>query len=102
MELKILKHFINKDVEILIGGVWIEGHLTPISEGLITLMPLPEASAFYGPAAMKAENVQCIRQVKREMAQPINPMPAPENPSAPKSAFESAHPGKRFVIDGGR
>jgi hypothetical protein len=98
MELENIKHFINKDVEILIGGVWVKGHMTPIVKGLITLLPFPEDVASYGPAALKAENVQCIRQLKRD-AQQANAAVATQAQTPPiKSGFESASPGKRFVI----
>lgn len=101
MELDTLKHFVNKDVEILIGGVWIGGHMTPIVKGLITLIPFPEDSALHGPAALKAENVQCIRQVKRDAVQAnVQQAVAAQSPVPVKSSFESAHPGNRFVVVG--
>lgn len=103
MELDILKNFVNRDVEILIGGVWIEGHMTPIVKGQITLLPFGEAAVFYGPAALKAENVQCIRQLKRNAEQVAATKAAAQAavpPGPVKSGFESApaHPGKRYVI----
>jgi hypothetical protein len=101
MELDILKHFVHKDVEILVGGVWVEGRMTPIVKSQITLLPWAEAAPFYGPTALKAENVQCIREVKRS-AQQAAASTAAANAAAPpgtvKSGFESAHPGKRYVI----
>jgi hypothetical protein len=101
MELEILKHFINKDVEILIGGIWIEGRMTPIVKGQITLLPIGEAASFYGPAALKAENVQCIRQVKRDAAKAnAQAVVAPNVPEPVKSSFESSHPGNRYVVVG--
>lgn len=96
MEAEILRHFINKDVEILVGGVWVEGHMTPIVKGQITLLPFPEAVPFYGPTALKAENVQCIRQIKRNDKNTA--VITPEQSSPIKSGFETASPGKRFVI----
>jgi hypothetical protein len=101
MELDILKHFVNKDVEILIGGVWIEGHMTPIVKGQITLIPFGEEAAFYGPAALKAENVQCIRLVKKDGAKAnAQAATAVQTPEPIKSSFESSHPGNRYVVVG--
>jgi hypothetical protein len=101
MELEILKHFCNKDVEILVGGVWIEGHMTPIVKGQITLLPFGEAAEFYGPAALKAESVQCIRQVKKDGAKAnAQAAVAAQTPEPIKSGFESSHPGNRYVIVG--
>ncbi len=101
MELDTLKHFVNKDVEILIGGVWVRGHMTPIVKSLITLIPFPEDAVNYGPTALKAENVNCIRQVKRDAVQAnVQQATAAQTPAPVKSSFESAHPGNRYVIVG--
>lgn len=101
MEAETLKLFINKDVEILVGGAWVSGHMTPIVKGVITLLPFPENAVNYGPTALKIEGVQCIRQVKRD-AQQANAQQAAnaQTPEPVKSGFESAHPGNRYVIVG--
>lgn len=65
MEAEILKHFIGMNVEVLVGGVWIEGHLRPIVKSVCTLLPIGEAAAFYGPAAFKQDAIQAIRQIKK-------------------------------------
>jgi hypothetical protein len=99
MELDILKHFIDMDVEILVGGVWIDGHLMPIAKSVVVLRPIGEAIAFYGPASMKADVIQAIRQIKKTPAvnsQVTNP---PANASKIKSGLENNPnaPG-RFVV----
>ena len=55
METDILKHFIGKNVEVLVSGVWIEGHMQPIAKGVVTLVPTEETAVFYGPCALKAD-----------------------------------------------
>lgn len=95
MESDILKHFVNHDVEVLIAGVWIEGHMTPIVKGIVTLLPIAGAEAFYGPTACKTDVIQAIRQVIRESTVSA---PVPEAPKNIKSAFDSSPNGNRFVI----
>jgi hypothetical protein len=95
MELDILKHFIGHDVEVLISGVWIEGHMQPIAKGIIVLLPIAGAEAFYGPTSCKADVIQAIRQVKRDKTTPQLP-PEPQ-PTKIKSSFD-ATPGKNFVV----
>lgn len=99
MELKILKNFINHDVEVLVAGVWIEGRMTPIVEGVVTLLPLKEAAAFYGPTALKADVIQAVRQVKRQ-TQPF--LPAEQqtelqtDPNKVRSSLDQVTPEQRF------
>lgn len=96
MEAKILKHFIGMNVEVLVGGVWIEGHLRPIVEGIVTLLPIGEASAFYGPAALKQDTIQAIRQVRKH--EPIE-MPMEEIKPAPqvRSSLDEVPAATRFA-----
>jgi hypothetical protein len=96
METDILKHFIGKDVEILVSGVWIEGHMQPIAKGIVTLIPIGEAGAFYGPAACKTDVIQAIRQVIRSGIKMANPVPEINQPPAVRSSMESITPGQRF------
>ena len=95
MDKEILKHFIGQNVEVLVGGVWIEGHLQPISKGIIVLLPIGEASAFYGPTSMKEEAVQAIRQIRK--AGPVE-MPAQEvQAQTPvRSSLDEVTPAMRF------
>lgn len=72
MDIETIKPFINHDVEVLVGGVWIEGHMAPIVKGVIVLHPLQEMLPFYGPTALKADVIQAIRQVKKN-GQPGKP-----------------------------
>jgi hypothetical protein len=100
MELETLKSFVRRDVEVLVGGVWMEGHMTPIVKSVVVLLPIGAAKEFYGPTACKAENIQAIREVKRQPT--VNSL-VPSDPSAPPtihSSFDpasSAHPGKKFI-----
>lgn len=96
MELDVLKNFVNRDVEVLVGGVWIEGHMTPIVKGVITLLPLGDTAQFYGPTALKAEVVQAVRQVKKQGQTP-QVAPAPETPGPVRSSLESLTAQQRFV-----
>lgn len=96
METDILKHFIGKDVEVLVSGVWIEGHMQPIAKGIVTLLPVGEAGSFYGPAACKAEVIMAIRQVIRSGVRMANPVPEIDQPPAVRSSMESITPGQRF------
>src|ERR1035437_3091428 len=98
MELDILKYFIKFDVEVLIGGVWIEGHMTSIAKGVVILMPLDEAKEFYGPASFKAESIIAIRQVKRGNANIPNVVINPPAPVVIKSSFEAVPPNFRFAF----
>lgn len=96
METDILKHFIGKDVEVLVSGVWIEGNLMPIAKGIIVLTPIGGTEAFYGPASMSTSVVQAIRQVKREQTASSVPLSTTDNAKI-RSSLESNTPG-RFVI----
>jgi hypothetical protein len=103
MEADIMKNFIRRDVEILVGGVWIMGHLMPVVKNVITLIPIGQEKEFYGPTACKMEVIQAIREVKMspttQVANPVNNDPSP--PPAVKSGFgaapQSNHPGNKFV-----
>lgn len=101
MESDILKNFVKMDVEILVGGVWIEGHLLPIVKNIVTLVPIGVAKEHYGPTACKMEVIQAIRQV-RHPAQANTMVPNDPSPPTPvRSGFESAqhgHPGNKFVV----
>jgi hypothetical protein len=96
MEREVLKHFIGMNVEILVSGVWIEGHLQPIAKDVITLLPIGEAAVFYGPAACKAEMVSAIRQVRKTGA-----IEAPVNntatPTPVRSSLDDVTPAQRFA-----
>lgn len=99
MENDIIKHFVNKDVEILVSGVWIEGHMTPVVKGVVTMLPLGETAQFYGPAACNVEVIQAIRLVKRRgaVAAVVPPtIPEPSDPSL-RSALEQTIPSIRFM-----
>ena len=96
METDILRHFIGKDVEVLVSGVWIEGHMEPIAKGVVTLLPVGELSAFYGPAAMKADVIQAIRQVRNFAEKMASPLPEAQTASNVRSGLESVTPGQRF------
>lgn len=96
MEAEILKHFIGMNVEVLVGGVWIEGNLRPIVKGTVTLLPIGEAAAFYGPAAFKQESIQAIRQVRK-----TGPIEAPMEEIKPaaqvRSSLDEVPPAQRFA-----
>lgn len=96
METDILKHFIGKDVEVLVGGVWIEGHLQPIAKGVVTLVPTDETAVFYGPTAMKADVIQAIRQIKRFNQKLSDPVPEVQPPTMVRSSLDQVTPGQRF------
>lgn len=96
METDILKHFIGKDVEVLVSGVWIEGHMQPIAKGVVTLIPVAENAVFYGPTALKADVIQAIRQVKRSGQRVAEPVPEINPPTNVRSSLESVTPGQRF------
>jgi hypothetical protein len=96
MESETLKHFIGKDVEILVAGVWVEGHMTPIVKGVITLLPFTDTAEFYGPTALKMDVVQAIRQVKRQK-QAAAPVQTPTDGSV-RSSLEQVNPAQRFVV----
>lgn len=96
MEIETIKSFIHHDVEVLVSGVWIEGHMTPIVKGVVILLPLPEFADFYGPAAMKIDVIQAIRQVKR--LEKFVPEPTPENkPDVISSSLDQVSPKQRFA-----
>jgi hypothetical protein len=102
MDADILKNFIKRDVEILVAGVWITGHLMPIVKNIVVLIPLGQEKEFYGPTSCKMEVIQAIREVRVQpqtnTAAPVNQNP---NPPAPiRSSLDpvlSGHPGNRFV-----
>lgn len=96
MEADILKHYVGKDVEVLVAGAWIEGRLQPIAKGIVTLLPLGEAAAFYGPTAMKMEVIQAIRQVKQPGVRIAEPLQSETPPAAVRSSLESLSPNQRF------
>ncbi len=95
MDLDVLKNFIGRDVEVLVGGMWIEGHMQPIVKGVITLLPIGDAAQFYGPTAMKAEVVQAVRQVKKQGQ--VQVPPAPEPAANVRSSLDSLTAQQRFV-----
>lgn len=98
MENDIIKHFVNKDVEILVAGTWIEGHMTPIVKGVVTLLPLKDAAEFYGPTACNVEVIQAIRQVKKATTTANPPVTPPQGPV--RSSFDQVPhnlSGARFV-----
>ena len=98
MDIEILKAFINHDVEVLIAGVWIEGHMTPIVKGVVTLLPLADVAPFYGPSACKTDVIQAIRQVRRLTAQPpVEPVPPPTDPTQIRSSLDQVSPQQRFA-----
>lgn len=96
MEADILKHFIGQNVEVLVGGVWIEGNLRPIVKGVVTLLPIGEAAAFYGPAAFKQEAIQAIRQIRKSGTVQV---PEEVNPPTPqvRSSLDEVTPAQRFA-----
>jgi len=96
METDILKHFIGHDVEVLISGVWVEGHMQPIAKGVVVLLPIGGMEAFYGPTSCKADVIQAVRQVKRDKT--TLQMSPEQDPTKVRSSLESVTPGNRFVI----
>lgn len=96
METDILKHFIGKDVEVLVSGVWLEGHMQPIAKGVVTLVPFSDTRAFYGPTACKTEVIQAIRQVIRSGQKIAEPTPEINQPTNLRSSLDSVTPGQRF------
>lgn len=96
MDKEILKHFVGLNVEILVGGVWVEGNLQPISKGIVVLLPIGEAAAFYGPASMKEEAIQAIRHIKK-LDKPEMPMPEVKPPEPLRSSLEQVTPQQRFA-----
>jgi hypothetical protein len=100
MEADILKQFINMKVEVLVGGQWIRGTLCPIVKQVCVLLPLGEEAEFYGPASMKMDAIQAIRQVKTQDKSAAIKVDA-INPNLVKSAFNTADVS-RFVIDKGK
>ena len=102
MESDILKSFIRMDVEVLVGGAWIRGNLSPIVKGIVVLTPLADEKDFYGIASLKSESIQAIRQVKQISNAPSQQVQLPKI-SAPvdvKSGFE-ASTMPRFIVDKG-
>lgn len=96
METDILKHFIGKDVEVLVSGVWIEGRMQPISKGIVTLVPTDVTAAFYGPTAMKTDVIQAIRQIKKSGQVVSDPVPEANQPPVVRSSLDQVTPGQRF------
>ncbi len=96
METESLKHFIGKDVEVLVSGVWIEGHMQPIAKGIVTLTPVGEMGVFYGPTACKIEVIQAIRQVKHSGQKMADPLPEIGAPAPVRSSLEQVTPTQRF------
>ena len=99
MEADILKHFIGKDVEILVSGVWIEGRMQPIAKGVVTLLPAGEMNAFYGPAACKADVIMAIRQIKQPGTRLAEPLQDTNPPPMVRSSLEQVTPTQRFKRD---
>lgn len=102
MEADILKNFVKRDVEILVGGVWIEGHLLPIVKNIVTLIPIGLAKEHYGPTACKMEVIQAIREVRHQASINTAVSGVPQNPAPPpavRSGFEPQpmHPGAKYV-----
>ena len=103
MDIKVLRNFINHDVELLVGGVWIRGHMTPIVEGTITLIPIGDDKLVYGPAACKAEIVQAARQLRTQQVattgvdRNTNPPPAVHSGFTPQHP-NAGHPGNKYVF----
>lgn len=99
METDVLKHFIGKDVEILVGGAWVDGHMQPIVKGVITLIPFKDVAPFYGPTALKAEAVQAIRQVIRSGVKLADPVPQTTAGGVPirSSLDQVQNSGNKFV-----
>ena len=102
MEADILKQFINMSVEVLVGGTWIRGTLCPIVKQVCVLLPLGDDKQFYGPASMKMDEIQAIRQVKistKDKSDPIKTEVA--SPNLVKSSFQTADVS-RFVVEKGK
>ena len=95
MELDVLKSFVRMHVELLVGGVWLDGVMMPIVKSVVTLVPSHPSNEFYGPTALKAESIQAIRQVKTKAAPPPDAVKPPD--TNVKSGFESVNPASRFV-----
>lgn len=96
METDILKHFIGKNVEVLVSGVWIEGHMQPIAKGVVTLVPTEETAVFYGPCALKADVIQAIRQIRNSSEKMAPVVPEINAPPPVRSGLEQVTPGQRF------
>lgn len=101
MDLDTLKNFVKRNVEVLVGGVWIEGHMTPIAKGVVVLLPIGLAKDHYGPTACKAEVIQAIREV-RLPASTNTASTVPSDPSLPtpvQSGFDTSamNPGRKYV-----
>lgn len=102
MEGKNIKPFVGKDVEILVDGVWVEGRLSPIAEGLVVLVPVGEMAAFYGPTALKIEDVRAVRQIIKQTVNQAKSTPNQPTYSGGvgeiKSAMSANPPSNRFLI----
>lgn len=95
MESDILKHFVNHEVEILIGGVWVEGLLLPIAKGIVVLKPIGEMATFYGPCSFKSEDIMAIRQLKKQSVPLVDINPP--KPPVINSGFDPISPHYRFL-----
>jgi len=96
MEADILKHYVGKDVEVLVAGVWIEGLLQPIAKGIVTLLPSDEVAAFYGITAMKMDVIQAIRHVKKSGTRAVEPLQNTDPSPVVRSSLEQVTPAQRF------
>lgn len=96
MDMDIIKPFINHDVEVLVAGVWIEGHMAPIVKGVIMLLPLPDQAAFYGPCALRPDVIQAIRQVKKSGVPLVNPVPSSNSHTTIRSSLDDLTAIERF------
>ena len=95
METNIIKHFVGKNVEVMVRGTWVEGFLQPIANGIVILLPIGTAKQFYGPAHMKMDIIDAIREVKTQLkADPV--IGGPPDPVKIKSVFETVDPKTRF------
>jgi len=82
-----------------VSGCLFQGMLAPIVKGVVTIIPFPEDAEFFGPAAMHAEDIKAIRQVKRNPTAPKAQLPELSfEPPNIKSSFESLPPNFRFPV----
>lgn len=97
METDFLKPFINQNVEVLVGGVWIEGYLPPIAKGIVVLEPIGEAVHFYGQCAFRVEEIKAVRLVRSQatVVAPVVP-PAAQPVGQVRSSLDQVTPGQRF------
>ena len=104
MEGKNIKPFVGREVEILVDGVWVEGRLSPIAEGLVVLVPVGEVAAFYGPTACMLADVKAVRQIVKQQVNQTTPAKEETRHSGGvgeiKSAMSANPPESRFLIAG--